>query len=127
MSIGLTFPFSAATGSLGYLEPSRDVISAIESNLRSLLLTNWGERVMHYDYGCNMREFLFEPATPELRGRIASRVQDQLNKWLPYLSLAELYVSFPGESGSSVEDGITVRMSVLYGNIPVDLLQGISP
>lgn len=124
MTIGFTFPFAQSTGSLGYLEPTSDVLSAIRSNVKNLLLTNWGERVMHYDFGCNMREFIFEPQTPELRGVIATRVKDQLARWLPFLSLSELFILFTGDPGTIMENGITVKMKVLYGNIPVDVLQG---
>lgn len=127
MSIGLTFPFSQSTGSLGYLEPTNDVVSAIQSNLRVLLMTNWGERPMRYDFGVNMREFIFEPATDELRGRIAERVRNQLSKRMPFLSLSELYIIFTGEQGTAVENGITVKMKVLYGNIPVNVTQGFEP
>jgi phage baseplate assembly protein W len=125
--IGLSFPFSQSTGSLGYLEPTSDVISAIQANLRVLLLTNWGERPMRYEFGCNMREFLFEPATDELRGRIAERIRAQLAKWMPFLSLSELFINFTGEQGSAIENGVTVKMKVLYGNIPVNVTQGFEP
>lgn len=127
MSIGFTFPFSQSTGSLGYLEPTNDVVSAIESNVRNLLLTNWGERPMHYDFGVNMREFIFEPATDELRGRIAERVKQQLAKWMNFLQLVELYIIFDNEQGTVVENGITVKMKVIYGNIPVNVTQGFTP
>lgn len=124
MAISFSFPFSPATGSLGYLESTNDIESAIRSNLRNLLVTNWGERVMHYDFGCNMREFLFEPATPELRGRIAERIRGQLAKWMPFLVLTELYVVFSGEPGSSTpENGFDIKMRVVYGNVPVEVLQ----
>lgn len=127
MPIGFTFPFSQTTGSLGYLEPTNDVVSAIQSNLRVLLLTNWGERPMRYDFGVNMREFIFDPTTDELRGRIAERVKAQLEKWMPFLALSELYIVFTGEQGSAVENGITIKMRVIYGNIPVNVTQGFQP
>lgn len=127
MSFGFTFPFSQTTGSLGYLEPTNDVVSAIRSNLRVLLLTNWGERPMHYDFGCNIREFLFDPATDDLRGRIAERVKAQLAKWMSFLSLSELFIVFTDEQGTVVENGVTIKMTVMYGNIPVTVTQGFSP
>ena len=127
MPISFTFPFAQSTGSLGYLEPTNDVVSAIESNVKNLLLTNWGERPMHYDFGCNMREFIFEPQTDELRGRIAERVKQQLSRWMNFLQLAELYIVYGDEQGTVVENGFTVKMKVIYGNIPVNVTQGFSP
>lgn len=123
MSFGISFPFALATGSLGYLEVTSDVASAIRSNLNSLLLTNWGERVMHFDFGCNMREFLFEPATEQLRNRIADRVRSQLSKWMPFLSLRELYVLYSNDDPSVPQNGFKVVMKTTYGNITVEAFQ----
>jgi len=123
MSIGITFPFAAATGSLGYLEVTSDIAAAIQSNVRSLLLTNWGERVMHADFGCNMIEFIFEPRTRQLRERIADRVKSQLSRWMPFLSLSGLYVIFSDEDPSIPENGVGVKLELFYGNIPVELYQ----
>lgn len=119
MSIGFNFPFSPSTGSLGYLEVTDDVVSAITANVRSLLLTNRGERVMHIDFGCNLREFLFEQRTKSLKVRIAERIKAQLAKWMPFLTLTGLYVTFPEEDPAVPENGFLIHLDLQYGNIPI--------
>ena len=119
MSISFNFPFAPATGSLGYLEVTNDVISAIQANVRSLLLTNWGERVMHVDFGCNLREFIFEPRTKALKGRIADRIKNQLAKWMPYLALTGVTITFADEDPQVPENGFNIHLDLQYGNIPV--------
>lgn len=121
MSVSITFPFAVATGSIGYFESSQGVVDAITSNVRSLLLTNWGERLMHFDLGCNFREFLFEPQTSSLKLAIAGRVQSQLAKWMPFLSLRGLFVTFSSEDPSVPDPGFRVRLEIVYGNVPVNL------
>lgn len=123
MSLGVTFPFSLSTGSLGYLEPTGDVVSAITSNVKSLLLTNWGERVMHYDFGCNLVQFLFEPRTRALRATIADRIKSQLMRWMPFLTLAGLFIVFPEDDPAVQDPGIGIRLQLTYGNIPIELFQ----
>lgn len=120
MSIGFNFPFQPSTGSLGYLEVTEDVAAAIRANLRSLLLTNWGERVMHVDFGCNLREFLFEARTRSLQPRIADRVKSQISRWMPYLTLRVLNVIFSDEDPSLSENGFRIHLEVVYGNIPIE-------
>lgn len=120
MPISFNFPFAPSTGSLGYLEVTNDHISAIRANVRSLLLTNRGERVMHVDFGCNLREFLFEPKTKALRNRIAERVKSQLARWIPFVSLIGLYIIFSDEDPSVPENGFQIHMDMVYGNVPVD-------
>lgn len=121
MSFGVTFPLQQATGSLGYLEPTDNVVDAIRSNVRALLLTNWGERPMHPDLGCNLREFLFEPKTKALQARIAARVKAQLAQWMPFLSLAGLFVTFSEDDVSIPDPGFRIDLDIVYGNIPIDL------
>jgi phage baseplate assembly protein W len=123
MSIGLNFPFALSTGSLGYLEVTHDVVQAITANVRSLLLTNWGERVMHFDFGCNLREFLFEPRTQQIRARIADRVQSQLTRWMPFIKLTGLFVVFDGEDPDVSPNGFKLKLDMVYGNIEISLFQ----
>ncbi len=127
MSIGFNFPFQPATGSLGYLEVTDDIVSAIRANVRSLLLTNRGERVMHVDMGCNLREFLFEQQSKSLKTRVAERIKSQLARWMPYLTLTGLFVTFHSEDPSIPENSFHIHLDLVYGNIPVgfdQLFQG---
>lgn len=119
MSISFNFPFAASTGSLGYLEVTNDVVSAITANVRSLLLTNRGERVMHVDFGCNLREFLFEPKTKGLKARIAERIKNQLAKWMPFVTLTGLFVTFSDEDSAVPDNGFNIHLDLVYGNIPI--------
>lgn len=122
MSISVTFPFALSTGSVGYLESSESVVDAIRSNVQSMLLTNWGERAMHFDFGCNLREFLFEQQTNSLKVSIANRVQTQLGKWMPFLSLQGIFVTFSSEDPGIPDPGFRIRLEIVYGNVPVNLI-----
>lgn len=96
-----------------------DIVSAITANVRSLLLTNRGERVMHIDFGCNLREFLFEQRSKGLKTRISERIKNQLSKWMPFLALTGLFVTFPDEDPAIPENGFHIHLDLVYGNIPI--------
>lgn len=99
MAIGFLLPFVRASGSLGWLGATETELDAVAANLKSLLLTNWGERVGHYSFGCNLIEFLFENAGPaELKERIADRIISQTKRWLPFVQIDVLNVIFPDEN-----------------------------
>ena len=121
MPIGVSFPFQLSTGSLGYLEVTNDIVSAIKSNVTSLLSTNWGERVMHFDFGCNFREFLFEQKNQSLRIKIADRIKSQLAKWMPFLNLVGISIYFSDSDQSIDENGFRIELQLVYGNIPINL------
>ncbi|MHB8407905.1 MAG: GPW/gp25 family protein [Acidiferrobacterales bacterium] len=98
MPIGFTFPFEYASGSLGGLRTTNAEIDAVREDLKSLILTNWGERPMHYYMGGNLREFLFEPMDPgTLRERVGDRIVTQTKQWLPFVNLTTVTVYVQGD------------------------------
>lgn len=88
-----------------------DELSATVQNARSLLLTNWGERPMHYTLGCNLREFLFEQLRDEtLKQKVADRVIDQFRRWIPFIELTELNIAFASDDSSVGDNEMRVSL-----------------
>lgn len=111
MSIGFTFPFSKSSGSVGFFETTATEISAVRENLKSLMLTNWGERVNHFYLGCNFKEFLFENMdVGELKAKIAERVLSQVEMWMPFVVVQSLNILLSGDDASIPDNGFRVRV-----------------
>ena len=111
MSIGFILPFSKSTGSIGYFDMTNDEFSAVRQDHKSLLLTNWGERVNHYYFGCNFKEFLFEPIhSDELKSRMADRILSQVQTWLPFVSIDNLNIFLSEDDANVPENGVSVRI-----------------
>lgn len=119
MAIGFTLPFAQSSGSLGYFEMTNDELSAVKENIKSILVTNWGERVMRYNFGCNLIEFLFErDRSDELRQRIADRISSQITLWLPFVFMQELNVIFPEDSAAIPQNAIGIRIKFVLTGRP---------
>jgi phage baseplate assembly protein W len=119
MSIGFTLPFAKSTGSLGYFEMTQDDVSAVREDLKSLLITNWGERVMHYSFGCNLIEFLFENNREEdVKERIADRIMSQVATWLPFVSVESLNIVFPEDDATLPSNSIGIQIKFRITNSP---------
>lgn len=101
--IGLTMPLARTTSSLGYLDFTTTEIDATLANLKSLILTNWGERPNHYYMGCNLVEFMFGPADDETLASIIQRVEGQVAQWLPYVLLNNVSVTYEGAEGNIIK------------------------
>lgn len=116
MPFGFALPFSVATGSLGHFEMTNDELSAVRENLKSLLLTNWGERVGHYYLGCNLREYIFEPIEiGELKEKIADRILSQVSTWIPYVGIRNLNVLTSSDDSAIPEN--SVKLVIDFGII----------
>ncbi|MFA5750413.1 MAG: GPW/gp25 family protein [Candidatus Shapirobacteria bacterium] len=119
MSIGFTLPFAKSTGSIGYFDMTQDEYSAVRENLKSLLLTNWGERVAHYNFGCNLIEFLFEnDGSQEMKSRIADRILLQISTWMPFVTVEDLNIVFSDEDDSVPEHAIAIKIKFRLSNKP---------
>lgn len=128
MSFGVLFPFSAATGSVGYFAASESIGVALAQNARALLVTNWGERVMRPDFGCNLIDFCFEQNRPQsVTPKIADRISSQFRKWMPLVSVTDVNVETRVENSSLDENELMVKLTLQYANTIVDLTQSIKP
>jgi len=96
---GLTMPLARTTSSLGYLAYSVSEIQATMFNLKSLVLTNWGERPNHFHMGCNLIEFIFYPATQETIDKVTARILSQVDSWLPYVQINDVIITFTEPDG----------------------------
>jgi phage baseplate assembly protein W len=62
----------------------------IKQNLKNLLLTNQGERVMDVKFGVGLRSYFFEPKIPATMGNIAQKIQKQTQKYMPFIRVSNI-------------------------------------
>ena len=59
----------------------------VGQNLKMLILTAPGERIMDPEYGVGIRNYLFEMNVAQTYDEIDSRVTQQVNKYMPFLDV----------------------------------------
>ena len=78
LGIGWTFPPTFQTGGAGVITVKEE--EDIKQCLEIILSTTPGERVMRPDFGCNMRDMVFEPINTSL----TTYMRDQIEKAILY-------------------------------------------
>jgi phage baseplate assembly protein W len=68
-----------------------DIDQALE-NLKNLLLTRLGERILQPTFGCRLFDILFQPNVFELKNEIKDIIIQPVNFWLPYIIIDEVDV-----------------------------------
>ena len=76
-----------------------------KQNLRMLVLTNPGERVMIPSFGAGIRKMLFEQQSPAIFGMIRERIISQTKKYLPYIQLKEQIKYIQSSSSKNLMKG----------------------
>ena len=63
----------------------------VRQNLKNLLLTSPGERIMIPDFGAGLRKIMFEPMLPETFQRAKEAIYSQVNSYMPFLSVEGVF------------------------------------
>ena len=84
----------------------------IKQNLKNLLLTAPGERVMIPEFGVGLRNFLFEPRQHSIV-QIRQRIQNQITRYMPFI--ATLRVMFDHDSDDEyLENSDVLSITITY-------------
>lgn len=85
-AIGLSLPLRR--GNSGYFEQNYTTIEQARSNIRNLMLTRRGERLIQVNFGTNLRSIIFEQIdSPNIEELILDEIETALATWLPYITL----------------------------------------
>ena len=64
-------------------------LTQAKDNLKNLILTRKGERLMQPEFGCDIYNLLFEQihSTDDFENRIESTIESAVKSWLPYINI----------------------------------------
>jgi len=115
LGTGWSFPpaFNKAGSTVELVQGEND----INQSLHILLSTSLGERVMQPNYGCNLRDYQFEPTTNSLIGYLKDLVRRAILFYEPRIKVEQIDISEP-ESFESLEGvlHISVDYSIIESN-----------
>ena len=123
--VGIEFPLDHNLR--GFFRQTKTIQQQVKSNIKNLLLTSKGERVFQPDFGCDLRDLLFEQINSETLDGVDNSIRVALDTWLPYVSINDLIIiqneSNPNEITISLEYSTTLQPDAL-DNITFNLVVG---
>lgn len=104
-AIGITLPltFGENTFEQSYLTKDQ-----VKSNIKNLLLTKRGERILQPEFGSGLQSLLFEQNVDDLEGRIEDTINESLEQWLPYVTADQINI----ESTDELRDSNRLNVSI---------------
>lgn len=113
-SVGVTLPLRK--GNNGYFEVSYTTKEQIKSNIKSLLLTQKGERVMQPTFGSDLRKCLFEPITQNLDSLIEDSITEAIDTWMPYVTVESIIYDVNNSLKDMNRIDLELKYSLKYSN-----------
>jgi uncharacterized protein len=94
---GLAFPFGVGPhGGIALVSGADDVDEAI----RLILSTSPGERPIRPEFGCDLREYVFEQLTASTFGHIDHAIRAALHRWEPRIVVDRIRFTPDGEGAT---------------------------
>jgi len=104
MSVGFgpKLPVSVSKAENG-MALTMSIAENTKQNLKNVILTSPGERVMLPDFGVGVRRYLFQNQSSHTVSELRGRIREQIETYLPAVSIKELEVYF-------VEDVMNINL-----------------
>ena len=107
---GLTLPVKRGTN--GFFEQGFTAYDQAKANIRNLLSTRRGERIMQPLFGSGLHSILFEPMTDDLEASIEYEITNSISLWLPYIKINEIDIEMTDEMKDNHIAKINITFSV---------------
>ena len=102
---------------------NKDYIDLVKQNLKMLLLTAPGERILIPEFGVGLRNYLFENITVPTFNTIETRVREQVSTYMPFIEISKIDIREVQSSSGSSGSGVHVDMD--FRIIPFDLFTSL--
>ena len=120
MAIGISpaLPLSVDAKDGAY-KLNKTLRDSVRQNLKNLILTAKGERVMLPDFGVGLRNFLFENFTPVVLTNISDEIRSQVSSYMPFVNVRRINF-FDSESNPDTIAENELRIEIIYDILPLD-------
>jgi phage baseplate assembly protein W len=88
--LGIVTPVREGTGTDGIFKMHRDPATWIKDNLKNLILTNRGDRVIAADFGANLLPLAMDSLTlDDFDSEAVARISRAVSRYMPFIDLKE--------------------------------------
>jgi len=108
--IGIDLPFYKSNGVDGWFASTKTTIEAVKNNIKNLLQTHSGERLMQPLLGLNLRQYLFEQVNEDTKFAIQQSIVDKFRIWLPFVNIQDIEVIMNIDDTSLTKNTMNVKI-----------------
>ena len=107
----------------GHYALTKNLSENTAQNLKHLILTSPGERMMDISFGVGLRNFLFENNNQIVRSNIDSKIRQQVKAYMPFVEVIKVeFNSLFDKSGSS-DNGL--NLDIRFRIVPLNLFTSL--
>ncbi len=108
--IGLELPLTYTQD--GYFKRTKTALEQAKSNIKSLLLTNKGERLGNPTFGSNLLSVVFGHENTDVESRIEEEIRAAMDEWLPFINIVSIESKFSDTNINAVNVNLRFTLNV---------------
>ena len=102
-----------SSNSNGIFATNYTTLTQAKDNLKNLILTKKGERLMQPEFGCDIWLVLFEQISEGIiEAKIEGYIVDAVSQWLPYLNIDEIIFDYDDNDIDNNRIGLDIKFSL---------------
>ena len=90
--IGCELPLTYTSN--GFFNRTKTALEQAKSNIKSLLLTNKGERLGNPTFGTNLLSVVFTQENTDLESRVEEEIRAAMSEFLPFINIVSIETNF---------------------------------
>ena len=98
---------------------NKSYIDMVKQNVKMLVLTAPGERIMDPLFGVGLRNYLFRLNNSEVRNEIRAKITQQIGKYLPFIEIKEIEIN-----DSDINQNV-LHIKMNYRIVPLDTISSV--
>lgn len=116
---GVGFPLEITEDNAGY--KLADLQETVRFNLKNIILTNPGERIMIPDFGVGIMNLLFEQGSFELINDAQQRIVEQITTYAPYITIIRLSIRPIEDISINIKLNYEIEFAQIVDSIDLDI------
>ena len=97
----------------GIFATNYTTLQQASDNLKNLILTKKGERMMQPEFGCDVWKVLFEQLTEGIEQSIENAIVNAVSIWLPYLNIDTIIFDYDENDIDTNKIALDIKFSLV--------------
>jgi phage baseplate assembly protein W len=114
ISVSLPLVYSSSDGPYAL---NKNINQVMRQNLKNLILTSPGERVMDPNFGVGIRRFLFENISPVLYQQAQNKIFEQVQFYMPIINIRQILFLKNEDDPSIPLNAVSIMIEYDLGSI----------
>ena len=96
---------------------NKNLEDVVKQNLKNLILTNPGERIMLPEYGAGVRRLLFEPLSGETLEKVSDAINSSVNAFMSFVEIEKISLLTQDQDDTLSPNSLRIIIEYNLGDI----------